>query len=404
MTEKMILDAVHAGVGEAEDLDWKAAVDEIKDPKEFAKDVAAMANTLGGIIVFGVREDGAEHASELVGVANPQSQVQSLRGRAAMVRPFVPALRVYSVPLSQPDLAGTHVIVVEVPRSAEAPHLVPQTKESWGLPRRRGSDTDWLGESDLESAYAARFQRRRSAEEQLAELADQLLSDRLLHTDTSIWVTVSASCSMPSTVTTSRVVDGTRTEPSMLAALDLLPEGNMLRDVFTIASPRAGLRRAVVSTDIPYTGTSTRGHIELLHDGSFVGALNAGFAEPVDGTHFVVQARLESAVRDLLTVAVLHADRRHADGILQVRVSVALSDRLPSAQLALTNQRYTRETPQPVPNSITLRRIVPVTAETPLADLVSTARAREQLVRQLALDLVHQFAVTSLTALSTTTG
>lgn len=149
VTEKMIVDAVSAGVGEAEDLDWKEAVDEIKDPKEFAKDVAAMANTHGGVIVFGVREDGAEHASKLIGVSNPQRQVQSLRGRANMVRPFVPALRVYSVPLTQPDLTGTHIIVVEVPHSAEAPHLVPQTKESWGLPKRRGSDTDWLGESVL---------------------------------------------------------------------------------------------------------------------------------------------------------------------------------------------------------------------------------------------------------------
>ncbi|MFB8240613.1 helix-turn-helix domain-containing protein [Kitasatospora purpeofusca] len=122
VTEQMLIDAVTAKVGEAEDLDRKEAVDDGRDSaKEFGKDVAAMANTAGGVIIYGVREDGAGHAAEVVGITNPNPLVQSMRGKAGMIRPFVPALRVQAVPLDQPGRAGDHVIVVEIPRSPDAP-------------------------------------------------------------------------------------------------------------------------------------------------------------------------------------------------------------------------------------------------------------------------------------------
>ena len=59
LTHEMIVRAVESAVQETDDLDWKQAlpVDADKKLKEFAKDVAAMANTNGGVIVYGVRED-----------------------------------------------------------------------------------------------------------------------------------------------------------------------------------------------------------------------------------------------------------------------------------------------------------------------------------------------------------
>lgn len=50
--------AVEQGVAEAEALDWKQALPPSDDRKrkEFAKDVAAMANARGRLIVFGVAE------------------------------------------------------------------------------------------------------------------------------------------------------------------------------------------------------------------------------------------------------------------------------------------------------------------------------------------------------------
>ncbi|WP_331729865.1 hypothetical protein OHV05_35110 (plasmid) [Kitasatospora sp. NBC_00070] len=344
----------------------------------------------------------AAHQHAFATASDPQPLVQSLRGKASMVRPFIPALRIHSLPLAPPS--DRHIIVVEVPRSPEAPHLVPlakDLKDSWGYPRRRGSDTDWLGESDLEAAYAARFGRRQAAQDRLEQLAD-LLSARLQHLPKSIWVTVCAACSVPSGLDSADAVDPHRVEPSMQAALGELPAGGMLRTVFTNnARPQVGLRRAVVSTDTPYRGQSRRGQIELLHDGSFAGALNAAHAPVLNGIRYLVQNRLELVVRDLVTVAVLHAVRRQGNGLLQVQASftspgVGHLGHVPSVCLT---QQPDGDQPEPLPGSIALGHVVPVASEAPLADLMSSPQVRERLIRQLAADLVHQFAVASLVEL-----
>lgn len=58
LTDDLLDAAVAAGVAEASDLDWKSELPPKKGlpQTDFPKDVAAMANSGGGIIVFGVRE------------------------------------------------------------------------------------------------------------------------------------------------------------------------------------------------------------------------------------------------------------------------------------------------------------------------------------------------------------
>src|SRR5688500_2936323 len=81
LTYEMVATAVGSRMREAADLDWKLVVIPASDLSgpgksraieerrgEFAKDVAAMANTQGGLIVYGVRElreeaDGIEHVA-----------------------------------------------------------------------------------------------------------------------------------------------------------------------------------------------------------------------------------------------------------------------------------------------------------------------------------------------------
>ncbi|MFB8240612.1 hypothetical protein ACFC58_29140 [Kitasatospora purpeofusca] len=114
----------------------------------------------------------------------------------------------------------------------------------------------------------------------------------------------------------------------------------------------------------------------------------------------VPQQWLEKGIRDLVTVAALHASRRAADGMFQVRVGIIPTAPIHKADpVRLIRQHSMRGRPELVPNSITLRRIVPANAEAPLADVVSSPGKREQLIRQLALDIVQQFAVPALRSL-----
>jgi predicted HTH transcriptional regulator len=59
----MIDNAVDQRLAETDDLDWKRALSPAKDLQstDFPKDVAAMANSGGGTIVYGVEEDARTH-------------------------------------------------------------------------------------------------------------------------------------------------------------------------------------------------------------------------------------------------------------------------------------------------------------------------------------------------------
>jgi hypothetical protein len=58
LTDDILDVAVAVGAVEANDLDWKSELQPAKGlpQTDFPKDVAAMANSGGGVIVFGVRE------------------------------------------------------------------------------------------------------------------------------------------------------------------------------------------------------------------------------------------------------------------------------------------------------------------------------------------------------------
>ncbi len=59
VTFGMVRQCVDDKLGEADDLDWKESLPDGRNPgaeAEFAKDVAAFANTRGGLIIYGVTD------------------------------------------------------------------------------------------------------------------------------------------------------------------------------------------------------------------------------------------------------------------------------------------------------------------------------------------------------------
>ncbi|MET9462601.1 ATP-binding protein [Streptomyces canus] len=396
VTAEMLAEAVTLGVGEAEDLDWKLDVDDAKNNnKEHAKDFAALANARGGLIVIGVGEDGADHAAELVGVPNERANrlVGSFRSLTiALVRPFIPAFQVYTVPL--PGTPGHSAVVVEVPRSTEAPHLVVWEKDAWRYPKRVGTDTVWLGESDLEAAYGRRFALRQDAQSHLQRLHDELCP-RLYQEPGWVWVAVTAVPSVPALEETASPVNPSATDPIMTDIWRALPTSSLLRAQLTHTNPVVGLRRSIFTEHSPYTGQSSISHIELHQDGSFGGALNARSSTHNDGSALLPQFNLERAVRDLVTAAALNANSRGADGILQLHAQIVSNG---PVALAERDGGYDER----IDSSLTLDFSIPtqaatcVTTEAPLDDLVALQQRRAEAVKQLLLDLTHQFAVADL--------
>lgn len=126
----------------------------------------------------------------------------------ALVRPFIRAFKVYTVPLLASP--GRSAVAVEVPRSPEA--LVAWDAESWRYPKRIGTDIVWLGESDLEAAYRRRFALQQDVQTYLQRLHDQL---RLHREPRRVWVVVAATPSVPAPLDTVPVINPSVADPIM---------------------------------------------------------------------------------------------------------------------------------------------------------------------------------------------
>lgn len=122
LSDDLLDAAVAAGVVEANDLDWKSELPPAKGlpQTDFLKDVAAMANSGGGIIVFGVRES-QKAAVERVDVGElDEAYERSLRSAAiTAISPPVFGLNVHRL-----GAEGNRAVVVEVPASIDGPHLI----------------------------------------------------------------------------------------------------------------------------------------------------------------------------------------------------------------------------------------------------------------------------------------
>lgn len=174
----MLRSAIERQVTEKGDLDWKERLPDSRNPKapeEFAKDVAAMVNGGGGMIVYGVAEDRASSAAkDIVPVEVWTDAIErKLRGWAySLIQPPVHGLEF--IPLvDQND--GSLAVILSVPASLEMPHLAMKD-DAFRAPRRYGAQTVFMSERDIEQAYRARFEDRRNNTRDLADLLDQTRS------------------------------------------------------------------------------------------------------------------------------------------------------------------------------------------------------------------------------------
>ncbi|MFP8963234.1 RNA-binding domain-containing protein [Streptomyces nanhaiensis] len=168
LTFDMVRQAAADNLQESDDLDWKERLPQPpRDGRwnEFAKDIAAMANTRGGLLIFGVKDK----TTELVGIdpeaVNLQQYAQWVRNH---VQPYLPDLAMFCL-----DDGTTTVLVVDVPASEMAPHFVYGTsardkeQQAAMVPYRDKDHTAWMAEHQIERAYRDRFARAARAEEEV---------------------------------------------------------------------------------------------------------------------------------------------------------------------------------------------------------------------------------------------
>jgi len=124
ISEEDLKDLLEHQVPESKTLDYKQILSLAKpeDKKEFLKDVSSFANTLGGHIVYGMKEKKGI-PEELPGIAeNDPDQLKQRLDHVIRdgVDPRIYGIDIRPVPLQNGNLA----IVVRIPRSFNPPHMV----------------------------------------------------------------------------------------------------------------------------------------------------------------------------------------------------------------------------------------------------------------------------------------
>lgn len=270
-----IVDAISAGIRESEELDWKANLPDEPSKNEFAKDVTAFANASGGILVYGVADNG--HVKGLPPTELP-GMIEKLRQQlASRVRPHLNNIQ-YKI-IDGPET----LLIVTVNRSAAAPHHVYEEttranrKRTSSVPERVGDQTEWMDERQLAEAYRRRFvlvdDRQRRVEELAEVVKDQLKPHYAAHA----WVIFSATpvvVELADNRVERHEVLGL-TEEALRRASQILNghygRGKVLKALIqTFPNPRTGLRRWVasnVASKADRNGARPT-HLEIHHDGS----------------------------------------------------------------------------------------------------------------------------------------
>lgn len=404
LTFDAVCRAVLEGVREADDLDWKQGLpaDVEKKRKEFAKDVAAMANSRGGLIVYGVREED-ERAVDLTPVPTGERERQRLRALATShIRPLVAGLEITALDDGSPD---TGLLIVSVPASPDAPHVVGERNEM-GVPFRHGPHTEWMSEHQLERAYRDRFARHAAEASAVTAMIDE--AERQLDQEKCTWLIVA---SQPLSPLPPSIERPTREEATaaVMAALPLAhqidPQNNkrvrVLQELSSDAvnNPRVGLRRWVMR----YNNYAEPGvpsdliHIELHHNGATTVAIGISRwmqdASQADGNFTRIPTRvLDSALIDALAISTANLRSR-----THTAISLISAHLKPSQQekpFAAVDNHFGHNLYSAnmsiVPGSRTTMHITPAEAEFSADATPETLRA---VARQLSEDLLHQFAV-----------
>lgn len=388
LTDEILDAAITAGVVETDDLDWKSELPPAKGlpQTDFPKDIAAMANSGGGMIVYGVEEDqkaatGRKDTGDL-------SEVHQRAIHSAAITAITPP--VFGLEIHQLG-SNPRAVAVIVPASVDGPHLIYRG-EYFGAPIRNNADTVWMKEGQIEATYRARFDEQRRSNEAIDSLYAEATSGR--DTVNRAWLIAVAHPRIPGTL-----VRPTREEAQAIfgqaekIALSysnrkgMHPLGNIDR-----VNPRPGLRRWVAPNNATVDSSRWReAWVSVDHDGSVTLAASVGGHRSGGDSQFegweVESRAIEAAVADFAALIRATAAGLH-HGEYDVCVGVAWTGGQPLTILTVDGHGFTYDGVS-----------TPLSSYTPVRSTINAAASDaefHQQVHELAQDCVNQGGITYL--------
>ena len=327
-TIDLIQQAVDHGVEETADLDWKQAVYDSRKPnwdEEAAKDIAAMANSGGGWIVFGVKESGGTNAaSEIAPIGwSAAEQQRILRTAYAKIGPPVVGIEFYNIPCG--DEGDGSVVMMRVPDSADAPHFARKGDNAFVAPRRNGPHTVYMSDREIERGFRERFQ--------YTDDRERLLQDRFeraceaLRPEDGVFLAVAAVPLEPVTGRGASAMEQVyqyRDEPLLPARVGVRVQKNWWQG----GEIKKGLRQWILRA---HKSAHHKFRKFLCDDAAVLGAYQLGLLitdeqwndkYPVGLTNHCRAVDVQTAVIDCVTLLRSHAEERQAHGGFRIRAGL----------------------------------------------------------------------------------
>jgi Putative DNA-binding domain len=155
--------------------------------EELARDVAALANNLGGLMFIGVDErgtDGAktDSAQKLVPISKHVGQEPVADWvTKVLAQQIVPRLTIGTAWVDDPSNPNDGFLIIGVPRGDQAPYAVDMKDGKFAYVRRRGSHKGPLTEAEIAVAYGGRGKSRQGRQQRFDELVRQTPRTRPLN-------------------------------------------------------------------------------------------------------------------------------------------------------------------------------------------------------------------------------
>lgn len=275
ITEQHLQRLIDLEARENEYLDFKRSIyattrgprGEWSSEQEFAKDVTAFANGVGGVIAIGVDErEGV--ATALTPIEGASFAIEEQRLRFALANYCGPPARLDFVEVSSDRGAGYYMLVV-VPPSRSSPHAVlaqpGDRRRTLRYAIRNGADVDWLSEHEVANRYSRRFlgiQERERREQTVLREGREALSRT-----TNTWVYVAVAPDYPN----AGVLDRAAVADARNWLFNQQIESPLRSSLAVTGGPIAGPGRTTF-TEHPYTDSDDAGdprgtYIELYVDG-----------------------------------------------------------------------------------------------------------------------------------------
>lgn len=384
LTMELVRKAVADRVAEREDLDWKKVLPKHPGPwvEEFSKDIAAMANAGGGMIVYGVAEEGAE-AAEICGVGDvTDGTIRELRG-AAYSGTTPPVLGLQTFVIAE---GGVNVLAILIPPSDDSPHLVFR-QDLFGAPLRLGTRTGWMSERLIESAYRQRFADRDRRSADLDELFDECAMPFLQAP--RVWMVAVARPEVTGRrrrieSESARRIFAEASQNTPIPLTSMSPLGHLDR---WMRDPILGLRRWTVQTNHFNIDQVYGCRMSVHFDGSVTAALAVAGDRGTDNRSEVHIDDVESVLIDIAGLAISASRELSIMGGFAIKASLVREGSDPiSLMEPPSDPRF---------GGFSDRRPSPLTGCIPVTGVIPTDQGPDPVIeglREIALDLFSQAA------------